>query len=85
MHARPGVVYLSFTLKGFVTLHTLLGHCNSIFYPLRVTPPAHQIVAPSTNNFAQVQILLLAMQSILASGRMILLSENEKTKHEGMP
>jgi len=25
------------------------------------------------------------MQSILASGRMILLSENEKTKHEGMP
>ena len=66
MHARPGVVYLSFTLKGFVTLHSLLGHCNSIYYPLRVTPPAHQMFARATNNFAQLQIILPAVQMCLA-------------------
>ena len=83
MHARPGVVYLSYTLKGFVTLHSLLGHCNSIFYPLRVTPPAHQMVARSTNHFAQLQIILPAVQIFLASGRMILLSENKKKNTRG--
>jgi len=64
--SSPGVVYLSFTLKDCVTLHSLLCHCNFTFYPLRVTPPTHQMVARSTHNFAQVQIILPAVQIILA-------------------
>jgi hypothetical protein len=41
------------------------------------------MVARSTNNFAQLQIILPAVQICLASGRMILLSENKKKNTRG--